>query len=49
LKAYIVGGVPASGFLQRMQLDNVFADDETLSLLKQVVPSDHSEVSQQTV
>jgi hypothetical protein len=41
--------VPASGFLQRMQLDNVFADDETLSLLKQVVPSDHSEVSQQTV
>ncbi|CAK9205957.1 unnamed protein product [Sphagnum troendelagicum] len=49
LKAYIVGGVPASGFLQRMQLDNVFADDETLRLLKQVVPSDHSEVSQQTV
>jgi hypothetical protein len=50
LKAYIVGQVPASGFLQRMQADNIFPNDETLSLLKQQVePSDERGVSQQTV
>jgi pentatricopeptide repeat protein len=50
LKAYIVGQVPASGFLQRMQADNIFPNDETLSLLKQQVePSDERGVSQRTV
>jgi len=50
LKAYIVGQVPASGFLQRMQADNIFPNDETLSLLKQQVePSDGRGVSQRTV